>query len=288
VTLSDIVPGLINARSIFTLKPPTWRLIDTGLSAGSENMAIDEALLSSFNPRLSKPILRLYGWTPATLSLGRFQKSDEVLDLDVCRQAGMPFVRRISGGGVICHADELTYSIICSPDHLPAVSSVKDSFRSLTGFILEFYRRLGLAASYAVDTVPDAGLLGSRTAFCFAGKESFDIVVAGRKIGGNAQRRKKDVIFQHGSIPLLNWAERGLGYMMDRNPEYAQGVVSLADCGVTAGSSELKLLLVESFKRSMNVQLLPTTLTDMEQQQCRSLLENKYSSERWNMYGDDA
>jgi lipoate-protein ligase A len=53
--------------------------------------------------------------------------------------------------------------------------------------------------------IPDERL-GQKTAFCFAGKEEYDLLIKGRKMGGNAQRRFKDVIFQHGSIPIiLNW-----------------------------------------------------------------------------------
>ena len=75
-------------------------------------MAIDEALLRSFDPVSSPPILRLYGWSPPALSLGRFQKADQVLDLERCRADGVAVVRRVTGGGVIYHADELTLSLI--------------------------------------------------------------------------------------------------------------------------------------------------------------------------------
>ena len=173
-------------------------------------MAIDEALLRSFDPESSLPVLRLYGWNPPALSLGRFQNAAEVLDLERCRADGVAVVRRVTGGGVIYHADELTYSLVCAPYQIPPASSVKDSFRVLTGFLLAFYRTLGLDAAYAVDAVPEGTRLGERTAFCFAGRESFDILADGRKIGGNAQRRLKGVIFQHGSIPLQNRAVTGL------------------------------------------------------------------------------
>ena len=59
----------------------TWRLIDTGPLAGADNMAVDEALLDCFDPDTSLPVLRLYGWTPPALSLGRYQQAAEVLDL---------------------------------------------------------------------------------------------------------------------------------------------------------------------------------------------------------------
>jgi len=268
------------------LKSAIWRLIDTGPLQGSENMAIDESLLCSFNPESSDPILRIYGWNPPSLSLGRFQKIEEVLDLKRCHADSVSLVRRISGGGTIYHADELTYSIICSPNQITTTTSVKDSFRVLTGFLINFYLTLGLNANYAVDTVSESERLGTRTAYCFAGKETFDILIEDKKIGGNAQRRQKNIIFQHGSIPIVNRAHHGLQYMNDRSTEYADNTVSLNDCGVTADISQLKGLLVEAFKRYMGVETIISCLSPDEQCMSQELLLNKYGSDQWNQLGD--
>jgi lipoate-protein ligase A len=268
------------------LSLPPWRYIDGGTLAGALNMATDEALLSSFDPESSLPILRTYAWNPPALSLGRFQKADQVLDLNRCCNNALPVVRRITGGGTIYHADELTYSIVCTSGQIPATSSVKDSFRILTGFLLDFYRRLGLNASYAVDSVSEAEHLGQRTAFCFAGKETFDIVIDGNKIGGNAQRRLKNIIFQHGSIPIINRSPCGLQYMKDRSPEYADNNVSLFDCGVTADITALKRLFLEAFERHMGVKTCLGCLSPDEQRMAQELSLKKYTSDRWNLQGE--
>jgi lipoyl(octanoyl) transferase len=249
-------------------------------------MAVDEALLCNFDPETSEPILRTYGWEPAALSLGRFQKTEEVLDQECCRCNNVSVVRRVSGGGTIYHADELTYSIVCSPEQMPSAASVKDSFRLLTGFLIDFYRTLGLNASYAVDTVSDAKRLGVRTAFCFAGKETFDILIDGKKIGGNAQRRSKNIIFQHGSIPVINRAKSGLQYMNDRSPGYAEDTVSLSDCGVSVDYTQLKSMLVAAFRRRMGVETFESCLLPDEQHMSQELLLKKYTSDRWNLQGD--
>ncbi|MDD2539881.1 MAG: lipoate--protein ligase family protein [Desulfuromonadaceae bacterium] len=264
---------------------PTWRLIVTHPLSGAENMAIDEALLRSFDPAVSLPVLRLYGWNPPALSLGRFQKAAEVLDVERCQTDGVAVVRRVTGGGVIYHADELTYSLVCSPSHIPPASSIKDSFRVLTGFLLSFYRTLGIEAAYATDVVPEGTRLGERTAFCFAGKESFDILAKGGKIGGNAQRRLKGAIFQHGSIPLYNRAGKGLSYMREQAPEYATGTLSLAECGVPADICSLEAGLATAFSGHFGVKLLRGSLSALEQADMESLLVNKYSTEQWNLEG---
>lgn len=248
-------------------------------------MAIDEALLRSFDTESSQPVLRLYSWTPPTLSLGRFQKAAEVLELERSRGDGVAVVRRVTGGGVIYHADELTYSLVCAPKQIPPASSVKDSFRVLTGFLLSFYRRLGLEPAYAADAAPEGMILGERTAFCFAGKESFDILIDGLKIGGNAQRRLKGVIFQHGSIPLQNRAATGLMYMRDQRSAYAEGVASLAELGVNVDCDQLNRELMAAFSNHFAVTLKNDTLSEAERTDMGHLLTCKYSSAQWNLEG---
>ncbi|HEY6838360.1 MAG TPA: lipoate--protein ligase family protein [Geobacteraceae bacterium] len=249
----------------------SWRLIATTPGDGRLNMAIDEALLFAFDPQHSAPLLRLYGWDPPALSLGRFQDEDQLLDRERCAAAGVPVVQRITGGGIIFHADELTYSLVCSPRHLPCVASVKESFRTLTSFILHFYRGLGLDAAHAADVLPPGPRLGERTAFCFAGKESYDILIAGRKIGGNAQRRLRNTIFQHGSIPLVNRAAEGARFLREASVLGAGETAALADFGITLCRADLATLLASSFTATFGVPLCPSPLTPAEESLAISL-----------------
>ncbi|KAF0220492.1 MAG: lipoate-protein ligase [Geobacteraceae bacterium] len=258
-----------------------WRLIDTGPLDGPANMAIDEALLNNFDPETSAPVLRLYGWSPPALSLGRFQKATEVLDLERCVAENVSVVRRITGGGVIYHCEELTYSIVCAPHQLPPAATVKESFRVLTSFLRSFYGRLGLDARYAIDCFSGGERLGERTAFCFAGRESYDILVGGRKIGGNAQRRLRNVIFQHGSIPLVNCAVHGAGFL--REPPVGVGKVTgaLHDFGVGLAQGELKRLMAEAFMEALSAVLVEGSLTEGEETTVASIGADRHSCPSW-------
>ena len=262
-----------------------WRLIDTGPLAGPDNMAVDEALLDCFDPDNSQPVLRLYGWTPPAFSLGRYQKAAEVLDLERCKALGVPVVRRITGGGVIYHADELTYSIVCAARHIPRARTVKESFERLCGFLLLTYRKLGLKAAFAVERCSAGVKLGERAAFCFAGKEEYDIVVAGRKVGGNAQRRLKEVIFQHGSIPLRTSVAAAVGFLREMPPGLDQNAASLADLGVEVTAEELKGVVTASFRESLGVGMVPDALTGEESETAEALRTGKYLQSGWNISG---
>lgn len=227
-------------------------------------MAIDEALLSCFTPGESAPILRIYGWNPSAYSYGRFQKPEEIIDLHRCQADGVQVVKRITGGGVIYHAAEITYSLVCPTEFIPGSRGVKDAFFQLTSFLIRFYKELGLGACHAVDHYPEDKKLGERTPLCFAGIESCDILIKGRKIGGNAQRRLKNVIFQHGSIPLKQMTAEGNKYLLSPDSEIADRTTSLADEGVNFKREQLGELLAASFCDNFRITGCSSQLTEGE------------------------
>ena len=261
---------------------PTWRLIDTGPLDGPSNMALDEALLACFDKKQSLPVLRLYGWNPPALSVGRYQDAGAALLLELCAADGVPVVRRMTGGGIIYHAQELTYSIVCAPEQVGEAAGVKQGFRRLCGFLLGTYRRLGLDAAFAADLNASGERLGERTAFCFAGKEEFDVLVNGRKIGGNAQRRLSGAILQHGSIPLESRVREGLRYLKEPAPG-AAGSVSLAELGLRPEPEQLKQMLVQAFEERLGVRLVPDQLSPEELAAAAQLEEKKYRCRSWNI-----
>ena len=123
----------------------TWRLIITSPNAGSWNMAVDEALLLSVGKGESLPVLRLYSWKPACLSLGYAQP---VGDVDVTRLASRSYdvVRRPTGGKAILHTDELTYAVIAPENEPRLAGGVLESYQRLSQALLLALRLLGIEA----------------------------------------------------------------------------------------------------------------------------------------------
>lgn len=198
-----------------------FQIIRSGHADGETNMRFDAEMFGNFDPSDPRPVFRVYGWDPPAVSIGRFQRPEDFLDLEACERRGIPVVRRITGGGAIFHAREVTYSFVCPASILPAGLSVAESFKRLTSFLISAYTSLGLDARYAVDAASDASSLpaselGKPTAVCYAGQERYDILVGGKKLGGNAQRRTRDVIFQHGSIPLEDASDLFEGCLLNR------------------------------------------------------------------------
>ncbi len=172
-------------------------IIDPPLS-GPENMARDETLLERVRQGSSAATLRLYRWSPPTISLGYFQKFDEYDRLPA--PAGvLGVVRRTTGGGAILHDSEWTYSLVApAGDPLlegPAISL----YERVHDAIIDTLQLLGVTATrcgISDDSTPKRGPF-----FCFARRHCTDVIMPnGAKLAGSAQRRLKEAVLQHGSI----------------------------------------------------------------------------------------
>ena len=252
----------------------SWRLIDTGVSSASYNMAVDEALLSNFNIG-NIPILRLYRWEPS-LSLGRFSDLNKTLHEKRLYKKDLQYVRRISGGGVLVHGGDLSYSLIL-PREILKDTGVKESYRYLCKFLIQLYKKLDLNAKFAHEL----NLESSKSDICMASNEPYDITINGKKMGGNAQRYTTKALFQHGSIPI------SLDVSIFRDifvEEYNLNIITTLDkIGKDITYLQLSKLLIESFSESFKVELVNDTLSQVEQKSVDELIKHKYSQRRWNI-----
>ncbi|MCF7916331.1 MAG: lipoate--protein ligase family protein [Candidatus Omnitrophica bacterium] len=226
-----------------------WCFLDSGYGDPHLNMAFDKVLLESYLPEESRPVFRVYQWDKPAISLGRFQDPEKVLNLDNCRKDNILIVKRITGGGAIYHSrDELTYSLVCAAKFFSA-DSVKDSYQKITDFILKTYRSLGFFAQYAKDYQKSKKQLGAVSEFCFSGWQDYDILIEGKKIGGNAQKRKRAVIFQHGSIPFT--IPTNIDDYFLRPIQNKEDYLCLSKLGFK-DLEKLRRILVKSFKDNLN------------------------------------
>ncbi len=152
-------------------------------------MALDEALLEA-SPGLGKPVLRFYSWTERAASFGYFQKFSEVERMTLLR----PLVRRPTGGGLVPHDADWTYSLVFSPtDSWYALKAV-ESYRRVHEWIQAGFAKLGIATELAECC--RKALPGQ----CFVGHEKFDVLWQGQKIAGAAQRRTRNGLLIQGSV----------------------------------------------------------------------------------------
>lgn len=236
-----------------------FRLVLSHQNSAKVNMATDEALAQCFEEN-DTPILRLYTWEKSfTIGVGQKISQYEYLD-----EYKGNYAKRITGGGVLFHGSDLSYSLIIPPKYLDGLN-VKESYEKICSFLLAFYKQLGLDAKYVKD---DENLQLSKSQFCQVGFEAYDIVVSGLKIGGNAQRRTKKFIFQHGSIPILQVDEKS-----NLKSEIGH---DLHDLGIDISFEKAQELLIEVFQNTFDVSLETSGLNKKEEEKLTFLLKDKY------------
>jgi lipoate-protein ligase A len=182
-----------------------WHFINTGFRSGEWNMAFDEYTATHFSSETDPPILRLFAWDPATISIGVNQREDD-FDLPRIRAEGLGLVRRPTGGRAIFHAHELTYSIVIGAGGKGA----RDIYRELSAGILAGLAHLNIQANVAGADERTSPFSDPLSIPCFGTSTRSEIQAAGKKIVGSAQRRYGKTILQHGSF-LLGARHRELG-----------------------------------------------------------------------------
>jgi lipoate-protein ligase A len=174
---------------------------DQSSRSAAMNMAIDEAILESTRD----PLIRFYRWQIPALSFGYFGRFADVAN----HQKERDLVRRWTGGGIVFHGEDLTYSLVIPSGHLSFRQSstwiYENIHRALCNALRETGQRVVVAASAASDGRNDIGDAGCS---CFANPVRADVMMNGRKVAGAAQRRTRRGLLQQGSIQGVDIGNR--------------------------------------------------------------------------------
>ena len=169
--------------------PPLSQLelwLDPVSRPGPDNMAVDEWLLQT----IVNPVLRIYRWEGAWGSLGCFSDFKQAQqDIEnVC------WVRRLTGGGVVDHQDDWTYSLVIPHNEDLARTKGAESYRII-------HQALILALNESLNPVLSDGSTSGGDPLCFRNPVCHDVVNAvGNKLAGAGQRRSKEGLLHQGSV----------------------------------------------------------------------------------------
>jgi lipoate-protein ligase A len=152
-------------------------------------MALDEALLGAA-PRMGRAVLRFYGWSEPAATFGYSQRWQTVTELTRLR----PLIRRPTGGGLVSHERDWTYSLVFPATHPWYQLKALASYQRVHEWLRRSFAACGLAAE--LSPVCRAEAPGQ----CFLGAEQYDLLYLNAKIAGAAQRRTRDGLLIQGSV----------------------------------------------------------------------------------------
>jgi len=259
----------------------SFRLLIHPRMEGRLDMAVDEALAEAVGEGRSAQVVRLYGFSPPTLSLGRFQRIKGKYLPERLAEDGVTLVRRPTGGHAVLHDDELTYSVILSKE---LIAERLGDNRKRT--VYEFIARLLLAG---LSRLGLQGLINGarqgdlRNPDCFAGAGEFEITTEdGRKIIGSAQMTTRKAILQHGSIPLSSPARRVLRYLRTDEGVESREPSSLDElAGRRLSFEEVRQAFAAAFRDELGAR--ESALLPAELDAAARILDAKYASDKWNL-----
>ncbi len=244
-----------------------WRLIPFQYHNAAVNMAIDEAVAEAISFNEASPTVRIYGWRPSAISIGRFQSAEDEVELEECRRRDIDLVRRRTGGGAVYHDEEgeITYSVIC-PERLVS-KDINASYRDICHLIVNALAAIGIEAEF---------------------KPINDILVGGRKISGSAQTRRQGVFTMHGTVlfdvdpeTMFSVLKVGRTKVSDKDlVSFQDRVTSVRDVS-EATLEELLLAMFNAFVEGKEWFL--DDLSRDEWARVEVIARDRYSSDDWNL-----
>jgi len=236
-----------------------WRLIDSDLAAPAYATACDEAMMMARHQDIIPNSLHLYRRATPTVSIGYFEKMEEVVDIEQVRSRGVDPVRRVSGGSAIfTDSGQLIYSVILDSQTVP--ESPGETFEFICQGIIKALELLDVAAEF---------------------KPVNDILVSGRKISGSAQTRKWGVVLQHGTLMVDTDFETMFAVLKPgRKGRTKDSLTSLAkELNPVPSMERVKKAVVDGFSSAFNVDVIKGALTGYEERTTERLMKERYGRE---------
>ena len=180
ITLSKLTISVLFRRIII--------IRDTTPHSAALNMAMDEALLAA----VTEPTLRVYRWEKEAVSFGYFTRLAAVAP----HWPGRELVRRMTGGGIVPHGTDFTYSFIIPSAHPFSQLPPRESYQRIHAALAGWLARNAIATTIAAQPT------GTGNGVCFESPAEYDLVAGGGKIAGAAQRRTRDGLLHQGSVQI--------------------------------------------------------------------------------------
>jgi len=246
------------------------RFLNLKVNDAYTNMGVDEALAKGVGELRAPPTLRFYMWMPSAVTLGYFQSVEDEVNLDALKSFDFNLNRRISGGGAVLNSatGEITYSIVMRENDPRISKDPVESYHYLCQGIVEALGILGIKADF---------------------KPINDIVVAGKKISGNAQIRRYGAVLHHGTLLVDFDARQMFGVLKISKEKLSDKMIQQAEDRVTTirrllgrpiGFPEVRDALEAGYSKALDAELMRGELTPAEQGYVAEF-RKRYASPEW-------
>ncbi len=215
------------------------------------NMAIDEVLMNEV-AEMEKPLLRIYGWDRYAISIGYIQNYNAIIN-EVANEKEEPIIiRRPTGGGVVYHENELTYTVTIPKGHKIESLDTTESYKIIHLAVLKCLNSLDVLGDLQISKSKS---VDRGTMQCFITPTKYDVMVNNIKYSGSAQRRTKKGILHQGSIILRKLKDN---------------------------KATVKTALIAGFEQEFNMKFLNYIPNDSLIKEAESLAQTKYQTKEWN------
>ena len=258
-----------------------WRLLKTGKHDAATNMAIDEVILLR-QETCPQPTLRLYNWSLPAFSFGYFQKITTEIDEKKCEAHGVELVRRMTGGGIVVHGWDVTYTIIVPHGNGMIPSDISASYCWIANRLIYGFRKINVpvklqgSKSKTLEVGPNT---------CLANPAEHDLMLNGKKIAGVSQRRNRIGGVYQGYI-ALDMPPLDILTLTSKFPDYQE---TLTEKSTAINSKQLapknrkqiEGAVIAGFKEVLGARLTVSNLSAEEVNAAKSLAQSKYSTSEW-------
>lgn len=259
-----------------------WRVIDSGHCSAAYNMAVDEAIALSVKKGVSPPTLRLYGWNSLAVTIGCFQRANDV-DIKYCAEKYIPIIRRPTGGRAILHGDDITYSFSSRTwkGHFP---DLFESYKKISKALILALSKLNIFAELTLDRKKHYHVYQKqrRSPLCLNSVSYGEITINNKKITGSAQKRWSDCLLQQGTIPLVINKEESVKIFRLEHKNVEDSLIGLNDLLYKIDFLEIKDCIIKSFEETFEIELVSSFLSEQELKLAHEIEKQKYLTYEWN------
>jgi len=234
-----------------------WRLLDTGVLTGAQNMALDDTLLECHSQGVSPNTVRFLQFRPSAALLGYHQSAEQEIRIDYCKRNGVDINRRITGGGTVLFSPTCLGWEIYADKKTPRIKNLGRDLDRLSRMVcsaaVEGLKTLGVEAQF---------------------RPKNDIEVHGRKISGTGGTERVDSFMYQGTLLIdfdlelmLKSLRIPMEKLKDKEIDSAKERVTWLsrELGHVPPLGDIKLAIVQGFEKVFGMKLEPSGLLAQEE-----------------------